>query len=176
MDNIGLDALRNQDHQAWTEFMRQLRLLAARACNSTSDDTLLDEVVQESSIALAIKLQSSSFELTSKLSTLMYQIARNQFNKQIRKKGLTTGIDPNELDEVEESKDHLLERESRIQRIEKAYNDLKERCRQILTKYYYEKKRMGQIATEMGYDSAQTARNAKRRCMIILESQVLGKK
>lgn len=174
MDNISLDALRVQDNRAWTELMEQLRLLAAKACNSISDDSILDEVVQESSIALAIKLQSPSFTLTAKLSTMMYSIARNQFLKQIKKRGLKAEVEPNELTAIEESKDEILEYESRMEKVESAFGELGEKCRKILRMFYFEKKRMEQIASDLNYANAQTVKNLKGRCFKELKTAVVG--
>lgn len=174
MDNINLVELRNQNHRAWTEFMRQLRLLAAKACNSTSDDSTLEEVVQESSIAFAMKIQSESFQLTSKLSTFMYSIARNQYLKQIKKKGLSVDVDPNELNTIEESKEDLLELENRMDKVERAFVALGEKCRDILRMFYFEKMQMEQIALQLNYANAQTAKNLKGRCFKELKSIVLG--
>lgn len=173
MDNISLDALRNQDHRAWTELMEQLRLLAAKACNSISDDSILDEVVQESSIALAIKLQSPSFTLTAKLSTMMYAIARNQFLKQIKKRGLKADVEPNELTAIEESKEEILEYERRMEKVESAFGELGEKCRKILRMFYFEKKRMEQIASDLNYANAQTVKNLKGRCFKELKTAVI---
>ena len=174
MDNISLVELRNQDHRAWNEFMRQLRLLAVNACSGVSDDTLLDEVVQESSIAFAIKIQCNNFELTSKLSTYMYSIARNQFLKLIKRKGIHVNLSQEEIGAVDESQEELVERERLFDLIEKNLEQLGAKCKDILTAYYFLKKRMSDIATELGYANADTVKNMKARCFKSLKTNCLS--
>lgn len=174
MDNISLVELKNQDHRAWNEFMRQLRLLAGSACSGMSDDTLLDEVVQESSIAFAIKIQSKDFELSSKLSTYMYSVARNQFLKLIKRKGIHVDLSVDELGAVEESQEELIEKEKLFELIEKNLEQLGDKCKEILTAYYFLKKRMVEIATELGYANADTVKNMKSRCFKTLKQNCLG--
>ncbi len=174
MDNISLVELKNQDHRAWNEFMRQLRLIAVNACSGVSDDTLLDEVIQESSIAFAIKIQSNSFELSSKLSTYMYSIARNQFLKLIKKRGVHVDLSSDEIGAVEESQEELIEKEKLFELIEKNLEQLGDKCKDLLTAYYFLKKRMTDIANELGYANADTVKNMKARCFKTLKQNCLG--
>ena len=54
----------------------------------------------------------------------------------------------------------------------KAFKQLNENCRKILTLYYYERFSMKQISTRLGIGSA-SARNQKYRCMEQLRSLTL---
>lgn len=174
MDEISLVDLQKQDHRAWKEFMRQLRLLVGKACSGISDDFIIDEVVQEASIAFALKIQSNSFQLTSKLSTFMYSIARKQFLKLVKKKGIDVELLPDEIGAIDENKEELIERERVFELIEKHLADLGGKCKEILTAYYYLRKRMTEIADELGYANAETAKNMKARCFKSLKQKCLG--
>lgn len=174
MDNISLVDLQNQAPRAWREFMRQLKLIVCKACSGITDDFIIDEVVQESSIAFTIKIQSNSFDLTSKLSTFMYSVARNQFLKLIKKKGIDVELPPEEIEAIEESQDELIERERLFELIENHLSELGEKCRDILTAYYYLRKRMTEIADEFGYANAETVKNMKARCFKTLKQNCLG--
>jgi len=148
--------------------------LVSKACSGISDDFIIDEVVQESSIAFAIKIQSNSFDLTSKLSTFMYSIARNQFLKLVKKKGIDVELQPDELGAIDENQEELIEKERVFELIENHLADLGEKCRDILTAYYYLRKRMTEIADELGYANAETAKNMKARCFKTLKQNCLG--
>lgn len=174
MDNISLVELKNQNHHAWNEFMRQLRLIAVNACSGVSDDTLLDEVIQESSIAFAIKIQSNSFELTSKLSTYMYSIARNQFLKLIKRKGIHVDLSSDEIGAIEENQEELMQKEKLFELIERNLEHLGDKCKEILTAYYFLKKSMSDIADELGYANADTVKNMKARCFKTLKTNCLS--
>jgi RNA polymerase sigma factor (sigma-70 family) len=182
MDNISLADLKNEDHRAWVEFMRQLKLLAVSACGGFSDETILDEVVQESSIAFVSKLRSKSFQVTSKLSTYMYSVARNQFLKALKKKG---EWNPDLANESKDLAEELGEREMNIEEIirkeelygkmDTAFKEIGEKCKKILTAFYFEKKRMSLIAIELGYANADAAKNIKGRCFKTLKETCLAK-
>lgn len=175
MDNISLVALRNRDHDSWKKFMKQLRLIAAKACNQTSDDSLLDEVVQESAMAFAVKLNSKSFKLTSKLSTFMYSIARNQFLKSLGKRGTISTEQTEELENEEGTGlEHVLYREELFKKMESAFDKIDEKCKKILTAFYYEKKKMSLIAIELGYANSDAAKNIKGRCFKSLKETCLA--
>ena len=174
MDNISLADLIKQDHRAWNEFMRQLRLITVKACSGVTDDFVVEEVVQEASIAFSIKIQSNSFELTSKLSTFMYSIARNQFLKLIKLKGIHVDLQPDEIGIIEEDQETLIERERLFDLIEKNLEELGDKCKEILTAYYYLRKRMTEIANDFGYANADVVKNMKARCFKTLKQKCLG--
>ena len=55
-------------------------------------------------------------------------------------------------------------KEQRLQDVMHAFKTLGEACKNLLSKFYFEKKSMNLIAKELGLDSAST-RNKKYRCM-----------
>ena len=50
-------------------------------------------------------------------------------------------------------------------RLKKGFDQLSETCQRLLTKRFYENKSIDEIALEMNYDNANTARSALSRCL-----------
>lgn len=67
------------------------------------------------------------------------------------------------------------EDEARAQYLQELYASLGDQCRQILNKFYYQKKSLEQIGEEMGYN-ASTVRTMKYRCMMKLRKLHLEKR
>ena len=57
-----------------------------------------------------------------------------------------------------------MEKIDQITKVEKMFQQLGEKCRQLLLLYYYEKKKMSEINSIMGF-SGNTSKNEKYRCM-----------
>jgi RNA polymerase sigma factor (sigma-70 family) len=55
--------------------------------------------------------------------------------------------------------------EEQEEKVHAALQQLGDKCRQILTLFFYYKKRMEEIATELSYANADTVKNQKYKCM-----------
>ncbi len=71
--------------------------------------------------------------------------------------------------------DNELVYEKKMNLAMKAFKELKKPCKELLTKFYFEKKSMAEIAEELSIDAAST-RNKKYRCMQKLRELALNSK
>jgi hypothetical protein len=74
--------------------------------------------------------------------------------------------------------DFEAEKESRITVLENALNQLKEKgekCYEILTRFFYQKQSMDEIAAAMGYTNGDNVKNQKSRCQKKMKELVLEK-
>lgn len=55
-----------------------------------------------------------------------------------------------------------------------SFNKLGEPCHELLEQYYFKRKNMIQIASEMGYKNQETAKNQKYKCMERLRKMAFG--
>ena len=170
MDHISLDALKIGNSLAWKSFIKNMKPLALNACGGNIEDYLLEEVIQESNIALVIKLQDSKFTLTSKLSTYMYSISRNQYLKLLRKTNLGSPLIETSEIPVQDAGVDFSEKEVLFDLIEQNLQQIGEKCKKLLSAYYFERKSMLVIANEFGYSNDDSAKNMKTRCFQKLKS------
>jgi len=132
----------------------------------------VEDILQEALVILWQNAQKPDFNLTSKLDTYLYAIAKNLWLKQLRKNGRMT------LSDFEN--DHSLEIQDRTE----AYSDEKyvilsryltqigDTCRTLLSYFYFEQWDMVQIAEKMNFANADTAKAKKYQCKKKLEALI----
>jgi RNA polymerase sigma factor (sigma-70 family) len=62
--------------------------------------------------------------------------------------------------------------DANLEIISRSFNKLGEPCHELLDQYYFKRKNMIQIASEMGYKNFETAKNQKYKCMERLRKMV----
>lgn len=98
-----------------------------------------------------IAANSSFYKKTSDIQRYYYKEALGEENFDLLVKG--------ELEEMETKA-----KQDRLKQIQKSLNSLGKKCQTILKQFYIHKKSMVDIATEMGFSSANVAKTTKSRC------------
>lgn len=148
--------------------------------NSGSVDHAKD-LYQESFIAVWKNLKTNKFEPKNEtaLQGYLYQIAKNKWMDVLRSntfKKTNTLTDERLSFLKEEAIDETIDdNEDKLNSIMIAFKNLGQPCKQLLTNFYYEKKSLRDIASELQLEEA-SVRNKKYRCMEKLRSIVLSSK
>jgi len=126
-----------------------------------------EDIYQEALIILIRKVQSADFVLTSSLNTYLYSICRFLWSERLRKKNKNIEV---ELEKVEpalsENELELLsKKETENTLAEKAFQQLGEKCKQLLLLFYFKKQAMKDIALKLKFSSEKVAKNQKYRCI-----------
>jgi len=133
--------------------------------NSGTEDEARD-VYQDALVVFWQKARSSSFVLTSKMSTYIYSICQNLWRKELdRKKRLS-----NEERDTAESID--MEKPEREKIIAQCLEQLGETCRKVLMYYYFDEMSMQEIADKLGFANTDTAKTKKYKCKQKLDELV----
>ncbi len=132
------------------------------------------DICQESMIVLYEKSRSGEFELTCKLSTYLFAIARNLWHKklQAQPKGLTAIDDDEEVNIEGNYEDDIKahhERELHYEQLDNALAQLGEPCSSLLKSFYFKNSSMQQLATDFGYTNADNAKTQKYKCLARLK-------
>ena len=118
-----------------------------------SDDDLIKDIYQDAIIVLYEKSRNPEFELLNKYKENSRFLSINdQFDATIN------DWHENEYNDV---------KEERINILENALIQLKEmggNCYEILSRFFYQKQSMDQIALEMNYSNGDNVKNQKSRC------------
>ncbi|MCB0382051.1 MAG: sigma-70 family RNA polymerase sigma factor [Psychroserpens sp.] len=139
------------------------------------------DLYQESFIAVWKNLKTNSFEPKneSALQGYLYQIAKNKWMDVLRSKTFkkTNALTDKTLAYLkEETIDESAEaNDDKLEATMTAFKNLGQPCKQLLTDFYYEKKSLRNIASELQLEEA-SVRNKKYRCMEKLRSIVLSSK
>lgn len=134
--------------------------------NSGTTDEAKD-IYQEAFIALWRNIQLDKFTPTGNgaLNAYLFQIAKNKWMDHLRSAIVkkTTTLDEKHQPAMtfEELNDNDVER---LKLIKEKFSDLGENCRELLTRFYYKKQSLKEIADALNWTEA-TAKNNKYRCM-----------
>lgn len=101
-----------------------------------------------------------------KKKTYLYGIAKNKAREYLKQKSKTYILTEIQRDQLiaEHNEDNGEDR-SKIDRATKAFENLGDRCQQLLTKAIVHKLSMKEIALELQYQNAKTAKNLKYKCL-----------
>ena len=137
--------------------------------SGTRDDA--KDIFQDAMFILLKKIEKVDFELTSKLSTFLFGIAKNLWLKKLTKKGVDKEEFKTEL-KFQETEDNDFIKLSRLKSIKNSLEMLGEPCQTILVQFYYFKKSMIEIAEMLHYTNSDNAKNQKYKCLIRLKKMI----
>jgi RNA polymerase sigma factor (sigma-70 family) len=144
----------------YVEYFGMVRYLIIN--NSGTEDEAKD-IFQEAMVLLYEKANEENFTLTSSLKTWIYAVCRNKWLKQLEKKKKNYRFtDFEHFDAVEEAEE---ENSSVHEALRASMSRLGVGCRKILLLFYYFKKSMEEIATELNYTNADNAKTQKYKCI-----------
>ena len=133
----------------------------------------VDDVFQESLIAIWENMRKPDFTLSSKLSTYLYSIAKNQCMRLLDKRKRTQNEDP--LEHTRKVEGPTPDKAMDESLVRKALQQLGDLCRSILIMYYYDGFDMKNIAKAHHFTNANVAKSKKYQCLKQLEGLVKQK-
>lgn len=137
------------------------------------------DIFQEAMVVFYYKVKEDDFQLSSKISTYIYSISKNQWYKKIRANKKKIEVEMPEYLEVESN--------LKIVPSQKEYNESQialaellqksgEKCVKLLRAFYIENLSMLKIAKILDYSSEQVAKNKKARCLKKIRAVMLQNK
>ena len=135
--------------------------------NSGTEDEAKD-IYQEAFIIVWRKVQNNSFTETyeNALPAYIFKIAKYKWLDELRRKKIQPVKIHFSENGVDENSDELImdENDKWIGIIKEKFTLLDERCRNLLTQFYYGEKKIKDLAEEHNWTEA-TAKNNKYRCL-----------
>lgn len=129
-------------------------------------DTLIPEIFNDGLVLILEKVQKSEFQLTSKLSTYLTGICLNHWRNQNRKLSSQNRVELDlEIASTYAFVEYDSEKEEKLRLLDTILEKIQDRCKQLLLLFYFEKKRMTEIAKVMGFSSEKSAKTQKYKCM-----------
>lgn len=141
--------------------------------NNGSVDQAKD-TYQEAFIALWRNVKSGKFEARNEtaLQGYLYQIAKNKWTDYLRSSQYKkTGQLPAQWESAE-SAEEIPDKNANIHSVMSAFKQLGTGCQELLSRFYFEKKSVREIAQYLEIEEA-SARNKKYRCMQKLKELAL---
>jgi len=149
--------------QIWKQCYGMVRRLV---CSNQGREADAKDIYQEVITNLVQKIRSGEFVRTASLKTYNGSVARNLWLKQLRKNTRNTQLG-NLKDTLEctTNIEQNIIRKERYEGLHKQISKLPEREREVLKLYYFERKKMSEIANLLELGSEQVAKNIKCKAM-----------
>ncbi|WP_425076524.1 RNA polymerase sigma factor [Psychroserpens sp. S379A] len=178
-----VEAIKANDQIALKQFyMNNYFKIEALVLKNSGSVEHAKDLYQESFITVWKNLKADKFTPKNEtaLQGYLYQIAKNKWMDVLRSKTFkkTNSLSDETLDVLKhESEDVSIEDEYSTKLIAtmSAFKNLGQPCKQLLTHFYFEKKSLRVIASELQLGEA-SVRNKKYRCMEKLRSIALSSK
>jgi RNA polymerase sigma factor (sigma-70 family) len=138
--------------------------------NSGDADDAKD-IFQEALVVLFEKAKQSNFELSCKISTYLYAVARRLWLKKLQSNVYKNPIADHieETVAVEDDVEYHENQNLQLEIMNEALQKIGEPCKSLLEAYYFNKQQMQVIADQFGYTNAENAKNQKYKCLIRLK-------
>ncbi len=138
------------------------------------------DIFQDAFIAVWKNIKNNKFkpESNNAVNGYLYTIAKNKWMDYLRSPAYKKRVSYNDTHEIDplihasDSTNESADWEEQLSIAMKAFEELGEACKSLLTRFYFEKKSMKEIAIELQLDKAST-RNKKYRCMQALRKLVM---
>jgi RNA polymerase sigma factor (sigma-70 family) len=166
---IGL--LKNDNRSVSKIYKETYPLIHSLIINNNGDADDVKDVLQESIVVLFEKAKEPEFELTCKISTYIYSVARRIWLKKLQLAAKKTTI----ADHIEETvavEDDLEQHQTtnlQLTYMHDALIKIGEPCKSLLEGYYFNKQNMQDLALKFGYTNAENAKNQKYKCLVRLK-------
>ncbi|HRF78683.1 MAG TPA: sigma-70 family RNA polymerase sigma factor [Flavobacteriales bacterium] len=135
--------------------------------SGTTNDA--EDMFQEAITILWLKVKEGSLSPNSEPGAFLYQVAKNKWLDVVRSaahKHMRILHDERQPDVRSEMADDT---EEKLARLRDVYARLDEKCRQVLDQFYFERKDLATIASDMGVEE-ESIRTIKYRCMMKLRA------
>lgn len=139
---------------------------------NSGDEGMVDDILQESVIAVWKNVLKSDFILQSKLSTYIMAIAKNQWFKELKKQTKFKYVD--ESDQSKERGESMnLQLDNHI--IVQMVKEMDDTCAKLLAYFYFDGFDNKTIAEKLSFANTDTVKSKKYQCFKKLQAQVLEK-
>lgn len=168
LDNKLLERIRQGDNQA----IKELYKSAFTYCTSFilkdgGSKTEASEFFQRAMLILIEKSKDQNFTIKYNLQSFLYRIVKNQWLNELKRKKKFTNIVGEEVNELPAVSEELAEKEykeSQLQKIFNAIDEISEKCQQLLRLTFFEKKSDREIAPILNF-AVDFVRNKRSRCI-----------
>jgi len=133
--------------------------------NSGNYENAMD-VLHEALFIVHKKILLGTLDIKTTFDAYFFAIVRNLWIKELKRRKIERSIiEYKEAIEQSTLPEEFTETPDNYALTQKAMESLGESCRVLLEKYYFQKKSWNEIAEELGYSTAASARNQKYKCL-----------
>lgn len=172
-DHSVLERMKQGDEQMLVYLYKQHHTMVKNfVLKNSGDANVVDDILQDTVIAVWTNVHKPDFILQSKLSTYILAIAKNLWFKELKKRSKFKLVDEtNHLNLKSEESHFNMDQSIIVQLVE----DLDETCKKLLSYFYFDGYNNVLIAEKLGFANANTVKSKKYQCFKKLQASVLEK-
>lgn len=157
---------RKEFEKSVKELYKHYSLVQGTLYKYGASDSLIPEIFNDGLVLLLEKAQASDFQLSSKFSTYLTGVCLNLWRNESRKISARQRMELDaEIDQNYAFLEYDSEKEEKLRILDTVLEKIQDRCKQLLRLFYFENKRMAEIAETMGFSSEQSAKTQKYKCI-----------
>ena len=161
-----IEALRKGESPAFRAlYVKHFSMVRYLVIHNSGRDEDAWDVFQEATVALYEQLRAGTFTQKSSLKTWLYAVCRNKWLKQLEKRKRNVRFTDFEAVEEVALPEEKAEDEAMHKMFRQSLEKLGAQCRKLLLLFYFFKKSMDEIASELGYTNADNAKAQKYKCL-----------
>ena len=166
-DQRQVDEALSQLYQQYYEPINQL----VQSNNGTEEEA--EDIFQETIFTFYTQLRHKQLQLKCSIQTFLYSVARNRWLDELRRQKRTVKLVENhKFIPIQDDQISTLFETDRSQQLATLIRMLDEKCQQVLVHFYFDRYRMQQIASLLGFANEQVAKNKKSKCLKKLKTLV----
>jgi RNA polymerase sigma factor (sigma-70 family) len=147
-------------------------ILSNFVLNNGGNEQDAEDIFQESIVSFIDMVKNDKYRQEASIKTMLYTINRNIWYTEVTKRGKAKTrnrlyVAENEIEE-KNIDEYIGQREAREELL-KIIEQLGAQCKEILLLFYYENLSMKEIYEKTSYESEQSVRNKKSKCLKKME-------
>ena len=133
------------------------------------------DIIQEAMLVVVKMIRNEKFRGESSLKSFLYSICKNLWINELRKRKSNQYKNEqyeNEKSQIDLSVVEEIQQMENLRFVMNLFETLGEKCKQVLTLFYFEELSMRDICEKLAFSSEQVLRNKKYKCLQSLIQQV----
>ncbi len=167
-DQIIDQFIRNENNVLEKTYRYNYKTVRNYVMKNSGTEADAKDIFQEAMMIAWLNLKEGKFTVRNEfsLSAYIYKIAKFKWLDKLKSKEvrLTTKAGNYDFEDIETESSDYNDAEKKLNYLRSLYNQLDVKCKEVLNSFYFEKKRLEEIASSMDYDTG-SIRTIKYRCM-----------
>lgn len=160
--------IRNDEKALEKTYQHNFKIVRSFVLKNNGSEADAKDIFQEAMLVAWLNLKEGTFVVRNEfsLSAYIYKISKYKWLDKLKSKRtkMTQRVGEMEYEDMNEEQQEYTEAEDRLKYLNALYAKLDAKCKEVLNQFYYEKKRLEEIAEDLSYDLG-SVRTIKYRCM-----------
>ncbi len=149
-------------------YRNHYRVLENFVLTNSGNEMDAEDIIQEVLVVFIDIIQTKRYRNEASVRSFLYTLTRNLWISELRKRGSDSKrnvfFEAGREKEEEDISTLLIYKEAQVLIVE-LFERMGEKCKQILTLFYYENLPMKEILKQTNYENEQVLRNRKYKCL-----------